>query len=160
VHLSDGKTGEARILVKRRTERSSTLSVTIREGKNREVRRIFARMGSKVIDLTRTNIGALNARGLKVGQWRALTRREVEELLAESSAEAARQPLHVRRYEPEDGERLAEERKPFRPKPGKVQGGAPPRGRSKAAPSPKPRRAKGAQSSPRRGGRPPKFQKR
>jgi 23S rRNA pseudouridine2605 synthase len=159
VHLSDGKTGEARILVKRRTERSSTLAVTIREGKNREVRRIFARMGSKVIDLARTDIGPLNSRGLKVGHWRTLTRREVEELLQESSADAARQPMHVRRFEPQDENSEGSGRpggahKRVRPKTGKSQGSAPPRRSVKPGPDSKPRRAKGAKSPARRGGRP------
>ena len=56
--------------------------MTLREGKNREVRRVFARVGAKVAALRRTRIGPLADRGLKVGHWRALTRAEVEALLA------------------------------------------------------------------------------
>jgi len=81
IHLAEGKTGGARILIQRRTVNSSTLLVTIREGKNRELRRVFARVGHKVLDLARVNIGPLTARGLKVGRWRTLSRAEVEGLL-------------------------------------------------------------------------------
>ena len=81
VHLAEGRTAGARVLVQRRTANGSTLEVTIQEGKNREVRRVFARVGYKVLSLTRTSIGPLTIRGLKEGRWRALSREEVEGLL-------------------------------------------------------------------------------
>lgn len=81
VHLAEGRTAGARVLVKRRTATSSTLEVSIQEGKNREVRRVFARVGYKVLSLTRTRIGPLGIRGLREGKWRALSRDEVEALL-------------------------------------------------------------------------------
>ncbi|QDV09432.1 Ribosomal large subunit pseudouridine synthase B [Planctomycetes bacterium Poly30] len=82
VHLAEGRTARARVLVQRRTANGSTLEVTIQEGKNREVRRVFARVGHKVLALTRTSIGPLTIRGLKEGRWRALSREEVEGLLS------------------------------------------------------------------------------
>ena len=84
VYLSEGRTAGARVLVRRRTQVQSTLEVTIREGKNREVRRVFARVGHKVQSLKRTRIGPLTHRGLREGRWRALSREEVESLLAAS----------------------------------------------------------------------------
>jgi 23S rRNA pseudouridine2605 synthase len=98
VYLSEGKTGGARILVQRRTPKSSTLVVTIKEGKNREVRRVFARVGFNVIDLVRTDIGPLTHRGLRPGKWRALSREEVEALLAASDPEA--RPVRAHRAAP------------------------------------------------------------
>ncbi|MEM1451348.1 MAG: pseudouridine synthase [Planctomycetota bacterium] len=83
VHLAEGRTAGARVLIKRRTPSGSTLEITIQEGKNREVRRIFARVGYKVTSLTRTRIGPLGIRGLREGKWRALSRDEVEALLGE-----------------------------------------------------------------------------
>lgn len=91
VHLSEGRTAGARVLVQRRTANGSTLEVTIQEGKNREVRRVFARVGYKVLSLTRTSIGPLSIRGLKEGRWRALSRDEVEALLKDSGPD--REPL-------------------------------------------------------------------
>ena len=84
VHLSEGRTAGARVLVRRRTQVQSTLEVTIREGKNREVRRVFARVGHKVQSLKRIRIGPLTHRGLREGRWRALSREEVEALLTAS----------------------------------------------------------------------------
>jgi len=97
VHLSEGKTGGARILVKKRSHDSTLLAVTLREGMNREIRRVFARVGFRVVDLKRTEIGPLNARGLKIGHYRALSRPEVESLLSESDEATAREPLHTPR---------------------------------------------------------------
>jgi len=93
VYLAEGRTAGARVIVKRRTAKGSTLEVTIQEGRNREVRRIFVRVGYKVTSLTRTQIGPLGIRGLREGKWRALSREEVEALLAEhESLEAGGAP--------------------------------------------------------------------
>ncbi len=81
VRLSEGRTSGARILVERRTDRSSDLIVVLNEGKNREVRRIFAQVGFKVSRLHRERIGTLDDRGLKLGAWRPLARAEVDSLL-------------------------------------------------------------------------------
>jgi len=78
-----------RVRLLKRGERSSSVQVTLREGRNREIRRVFARLGLKVRKLRRVAIGPLRERGLKVGHWRPLLRREIDELLA-VSAEAGR----------------------------------------------------------------------
>jgi 23S rRNA pseudouridine2605 synthase len=87
VHLAEGRTSRLRIRVYKRSTKFSTLSVTLNEGKNREVRRIFARVGFTVLDLRRTRIGNLSDRRLKAGQWRPLLREEVEDLLAVARGE-------------------------------------------------------------------------
>jgi 23S rRNA pseudouridine2605 synthase len=87
IHLSEGRTSGARILVTRRSPKASALMVTLLEGKNREVRRVFARVGHKVVSLERTDIGPLNLRGLKSGKWRSLSREEVEALLTMAAGE-------------------------------------------------------------------------
>jgi 23S rRNA pseudouridine2605 synthase len=87
IHLSEGRTSGARILVFRRQRDSSWLSVTIHEGMNREIRRVFARVGFKVIELKRTRIGPVHDRGLKIGRWRPLSPQEVKLLLAGAPAE-------------------------------------------------------------------------
>ena len=92
VYLSEGKTGGARIVVIRRTRNYSFLNVTLREGINREVRRIFARVGYKVVDLKRVSIGPLNDRGIKIGHWRSLSRPEVEYLLEWSDPQSPVRP--------------------------------------------------------------------
>ena len=58
----------------------SRLQVTLREGKNREIRRMLERIGHPVHRLTRVAIGPLRLKGLSPGEWRALTRTEVNGL--------------------------------------------------------------------------------
>ena len=112
IHLSEGKTSGARILVKRRTAKSSTLSVTLREGKNREVRRVFARVGYKVVALERTDIGPLTTRGLKAGKWRTLSREEVESLLHLADEAAATATKRKPATRPQAGKKKRSEKKP------------------------------------------------
>jgi 23S rRNA pseudouridine2605 synthase len=62
--------------------KSTTVSITISEGKNRQVRRMFHALGSGVMQLKRTHIGdKLNLDGLQEGQWRLLTDTEIRESL-------------------------------------------------------------------------------
>jgi 23S rRNA pseudouridine2605 synthase len=82
VYLAEGRTAGARVIVVQRSVHQTRLEVTLQEGKNREVRRVFANLGHKVVDLRRIRIAHLTDRGLKVGRWRPLTRAEVAELLA------------------------------------------------------------------------------
>jgi 23S rRNA pseudouridine2605 synthase len=74
------RTGGSRIHVERRFGDRSVLEITIREGRNRQVRRMLAKLGHKVRDLTRVKMGPLTLHGLSVGQVRSLTAREVKEL--------------------------------------------------------------------------------
>jgi len=71
-------------VLKRFVDRSrgdrTLLSVTLREGHNREIRRMLARVGLKVRELERVAIGPLKAAGLKPGQSRLLGKRDVERL--------------------------------------------------------------------------------
>jgi len=56
------------------------LAVTLREGQNREIRRLLERRGVKVRALRRVAIDSLRLGRLSVGQWRYLTRQEVTNL--------------------------------------------------------------------------------
>ena len=60
--------------------RSALLEVVLSEGRYREVRRMFARLGHKVMRLQRTRIGPLSNQGLKPGQFRKLRPDEVQML--------------------------------------------------------------------------------
>ena len=64
----------------RRTGGLSLVAITLREGQNREIRRLLARVGLKVRKLERVSIGPLQLKGLKPGQFRALTEGEVASL--------------------------------------------------------------------------------
>ena len=76
----------ARIAIQRRGRDRTYLKVTIREGKNREIRRVFARLGYTVLLLKRVRIGNLSLHGLGAGRFRFLKPMEVEDVLALSGA--------------------------------------------------------------------------
>jgi len=105
VHLSEGRTAGARILVEKRGREHSILTVTIREGMNREIRRSFAQVGFKVVDLRRTRIGPLTDRGLKTGKWRELERREVDALVSGETETAPKTRGPRKRASPPRGRR-------------------------------------------------------
>ncbi len=77
VWLSEGKTNKAAVKILKRGRGESLVEVTIREGLNRQVRRMFAKVGLSVKSLKRTRIGKIDGRGLGVGKFRALTKAEV-----------------------------------------------------------------------------------
>ena len=56
------------------------IHITITEGKNREIRKMFAAIGKEVILLKRIKVGELTLRGLDRGAYRKLTKAEVEYL--------------------------------------------------------------------------------
>jgi pseudouridine synthase len=76
------KTGRTHIKIAHRGHRQSVLEITIREGRNRQVRRMLAKVGHKVRELTRVKMGPLTLHGLSPGQFRLLTAREIKELKA------------------------------------------------------------------------------
>jgi 23S rRNA pseudouridine2605 synthase len=63
-----------------RRDRDGILQLTIREGRNRQVRRMCEAVGHPVQSLKRTRIGPIADRRLKPGQWRELSAAEVEKL--------------------------------------------------------------------------------
>jgi 23S rRNA pseudouridine2605 synthase len=63
-------------------ERHSLVQVELTEGKNREVRRLFAGCGLEVARLVRTKIGPIKLAELPSGKWRTLTETEIKSLLA------------------------------------------------------------------------------
>jgi pseudouridine synthase len=65
------------------SRKRSVVELKLAEGKNREVRRLFASQGMAVERLQRTQIGRIKLGELKPGRWRALTETEIKTLLAE-----------------------------------------------------------------------------
>jgi pseudouridine synthase len=71
---------EVMLLNKGRRDRNGVLRLTIREGRNRQVRRMCEAVGHPVDSLTRVRIGPIADRRLKPGQWRELRDEEVAAL--------------------------------------------------------------------------------
>ena len=79
----DGKRtlpAQVTLLNKTRSNRNGILLITIREGRNRQVRRMCEAVGHPVGKLKRTKIGPLGDRLLKPGAWRELGEREIRAL--------------------------------------------------------------------------------
>ena len=70
----------AQVSVLRAAERTAVLSVTIHEGKNRQIRRMCSACGLRVKRLRRVREHTLELGTLSPGEWRYLTQKEIEEL--------------------------------------------------------------------------------
>lgn len=73
-------TSSAYVKVIKQMERSAVVEIKIHEGKNRQIRKMFATVGNKVIDLERTSIGDLHLGHLMTGHYRKLTPKEIDYL--------------------------------------------------------------------------------
>ncbi|MCI8647648.1 MAG: rRNA pseudouridine synthase [Firmicutes bacterium] len=73
-------TSPANVKVIKQNPRSAVVEIQIHEGKNRQVRKMFAAVGNKVQELERVAIGELYLGRLKEGHYRKLTRDEIEYL--------------------------------------------------------------------------------
>ena len=79
VHIEDGKTAPARVEPIPGTKNRS-LVITIHEGRNRQVRRMFESLGYEVKRLDRVQYAGLTSEGLRRGHWRYLSTPEVRML--------------------------------------------------------------------------------
>ncbi|AVQ36151.1 pseudouridine synthase [Staphylococcus kloosii] len=82
VKLEDGVTQPATVKIKNQDKEKSTtlVEITITEGRNRQVRRMFEYFGHEVSKLQRIEFGPLNLTGLNAGEGRVLTPHEVKTL--------------------------------------------------------------------------------
>jgi 23S rRNA pseudouridine2605 synthase len=78
IDLDDGKTLPARVKLERAYDNSSWIEISIREGRNRQVRRMLKAIGHHVIYLKREKLGELTVEGLEAGQYRELYQDELE----------------------------------------------------------------------------------
>ncbi len=77
VVLDDRRTSRAKIRVTRQEEEYTYVTVTIHEGRNRQVRRMFEAVGLHVTALKRVGFGPLTLGNLRRGEWRYLTAEEI-----------------------------------------------------------------------------------
>ncbi len=75
--IDNWKTAKAKISIINKTSNKATLSITIREGRNRQVRKMCAAIGTPVINLTRILVGPIELGRLGEGQYRKLTEKEL-----------------------------------------------------------------------------------
>lgn len=74
------KTKKARVKIKSIDKKKSTsiIEITIHEGKNHQIKKMFECLGYKVTKLRREKYGNLDLKGLLVGEYRALSIKEVK----------------------------------------------------------------------------------
>ncbi|KQC06312.1 MAG: pseudouridine synthase [Smithella sp. SDB] len=87
IRLSDGIFKPENLRLEKINDRSCWLQLTLREGKNRIIRRGFEAAGYRVAMLVRESIGGLKLGNLKEGSWRHLTKKEIVQLLDNASNE-------------------------------------------------------------------------
>jgi pseudouridine synthase len=87
VMLDDGMTAPARINYTTTNQKGDTgISITIHEGRNRQIRRMLEAVGHRTLRLKREGYGPLILGELKSGEWRYLTDSEVNALLKSAKA--------------------------------------------------------------------------
>lgn len=73
-------TSKAKVRTLKVKGNSSLVEITIHEGKNRQVRRMFDAVGNPVLELKRVSFGEVRLGRLKEGAFRKLTKKEIEYL--------------------------------------------------------------------------------
>lgn len=81
IKLEDGITAPAKISLTHELDGNALLEITIREGKNRQVRRMCEFIGHSVKRLVRTQIGPVELRNMSVGEVKEINDKQLKELL-------------------------------------------------------------------------------
>ena len=83
VMLEDGMTAPAKVAnIRRSTTGGTAFSITIHEGRNRQIRRMLEAVGHRTLRLKREAYGNLKLGDLRPGEWRYLSEEEIEGLKA------------------------------------------------------------------------------
>ncbi|WP_043932903.1 23S rRNA pseudouridine(2605) synthase RluB [Bacillus sp. EB01] len=84
IKLEDGMTAPAKVkmISVDKKKQTSIIEISIHEGRNRQVRRMFEAIGHKVMKLKRERYGFLTLAGLKAGEARELTPHEIKQMRA------------------------------------------------------------------------------
>ena len=82
IELDGVKTKKARAKLKKidKKNNKSYVELTITEGRNHQVKNMFAALNHKVLKLKRTNYAFFDLEGLKIGEYRRITTKEVKQL--------------------------------------------------------------------------------
>src|SRR3989442_1488684 len=75
-----GRTAPAEVRKLREIKANSWFEVTLHQGRNQQIRRMFDAIGHSVVKLRRTRIGIFDDKGLPIGKWRRLAEVEVKRL--------------------------------------------------------------------------------
>ncbi|TWT99679.1 Ribosomal large subunit pseudouridine synthase B [Botrimarina colliarenosi] len=136
VYLDEGRVAFANIKVKSTKKSSAILEVILDEGRNREIRRVLARVGHKVQKLERIAVGPVRLGEMPSGAYRPLTREEITALVeaTQPKAKAAKAKPPKRKpaaSKPSASKSVAEDKRTAGPRPNRKRpphkDGAPPK---------------------------------
>ena len=80
VQLEDGKTAPAQVKILRQENHKTVVEISIHEGRNRQVRRMFKAIKNPVLELKRISVGSVNLKGVNTGEYRYLTDAELKKV--------------------------------------------------------------------------------
>ncbi len=80
IFIGHGQKGQAKVLQQKVNKKRVIVRLELRQGKNREIRRIMAVLKRKIFSLNRISYGPINLRGVQMGKYRKLTKEEVKNL--------------------------------------------------------------------------------
>jgi 23S rRNA pseudouridine2605 synthase len=81
IKIDDYVTSPAKLRILEKLKNDTVVEITIHEGKNRQVRRMFEAVGYTVLKLKRVSTGPLKLEGLEEGSWRHLNEKEIKALV-------------------------------------------------------------------------------
>jgi 23S rRNA pseudouridine2605 synthase len=96
IKLDDGVFKPENMQIEKFNDKSSWLRLTLREGKNRIIRRGFEAAGHRVARLVREALGDITIDKLKEGSWRYLSKKETDQLLKYALNEKGKNILDIR----------------------------------------------------------------
>jgi pseudouridine synthase len=80
IYLEDGPTKPAHVEIIEKAKVNTWVEITVTEGRNRLIKRMFWRIQHPVLKLVRTRFGALDTSGLRLGEYREISKKELQEL--------------------------------------------------------------------------------
>lgn len=80
VYLAEGLAKVTSVIIRKKVKQSTVLDIVLEEGMNREIRRILARLGHKVVALMRISVGPIKLGKMFPGEYRVLTSSEIKSL--------------------------------------------------------------------------------
>jgi 23S rRNA pseudouridine2605 synthase len=86
INIGNGEFGRAEVVSQKMIKGRCYVRLVLRQGKKREIRRIFSRLKIKLYKLHRISFGGINLGGLKESEFRLLNDREIKKLKMEISS--------------------------------------------------------------------------
>ena len=103
MELDDGPAAPAEVRLLGEREGNALLEITIHEGRNRQIRRMCEKIGCPVLRLVREQFGEVKLQDMRPGQFRHLSRKELESLKmgTEAGSKVKKAPINIKKASPQ-----------------------------------------------------------